>query len=91
LAAALEEVKRRDPRAIYAAARFEVAKAGAISFKLEGPDAALVWVDGKRVDGCATFKPDLAVGKHTVVVRLEAMKLPETMRLESSDATFLTN
>ncbi len=89
LAAALEEVKHRDPPALYAAAQFEVAKTGAVSLKLDGPAAAQVWVDGKAVAGANEFHPELQSGKHTAIVKLDAKKLPDALRLESEDVTFL--
>jgi len=87
----LEGVKGRDPRAVYAAAQFQIAKAGAVSLKLDGAASSPIWLDGKPVHPGAEFKTDLPAGTHTFIVKLDARKLPETIRLESPDATFLAN
>ncbi|PYJ08589.1 MAG: hypothetical protein DME25_01130, partial [Verrucomicrobia bacterium] len=89
LAASLEGFERRDPRAVFAAAKFEVAKAGPISLKITGADGAAAWVDGKAAGSCGDLKPELQAGTHFIVVKLEAKKLPDAIRLESPDATFV--
>jgi putative heme-binding domain-containing protein len=89
LSTALNEVKHRDPPAVYAAAQFEVAKGGPVSLKLEGSAAVQVWVDGKPVQGASEFHPDLVSGKHVAVIKLDAKKLPDALKLESDDVTFL--
>jgi len=89
MAAALEAVQKRDPRAVYAAAEFQVARAGAVRLTLEGADGSLAWVDGKPVEFKSQTAPDLSTGSHTFVLKLDARKLPEAIRLESADATFL--
>ena len=89
LTAVLDEVKHRDPPALYAAAQFEVARAGTVSLKLDGPATTLVWVDGKAIAGQHEFRPELQSGKHTAIVKLDAKKLPESLKLESDDVTFL--
>lgn len=91
LEAPLNEVKSRDPRAIFAAARCEVAKSGAVAFKLTGAEASSVWIDGQPMKSGSGLTPELQPGKHTVFIRLDANKLPDALRLESPDATFLTN
>jgi putative heme-binding domain-containing protein len=91
LEAPLTEVKSRDPRAIFAAARCEVTKPGAVAFKLTGADTSAVWIDGQPVKSGRAFAPELQPGKHTVFIRLDAKKLPDALRLESQDATFLAN
>jgi putative heme-binding domain-containing protein len=89
LTSALDQVKHRDPPALYAAAQFEVTKAGPVSLKLDGPTAAEVWVDGKPLQGEKEFHPDLASGKHVAVIKFDAKKLPNAVKLESDDVTFL--
>ena len=68
---------------------FEVAKAGPISLKITGADGAAAWVDGKAAGSCGDLKPELQAGTHFIVVKLEAKKLPDAIRLESPDATFV--
>jgi putative heme-binding domain-containing protein len=91
LSAALEGPEHRDTQAVYAAARFQVGKAGTVSFKISGAEGASAWVDGRQVQGAAELKTELPAGPHTFLLKLEARKLPEAIRLESPDATFLMN
>jgi len=85
----LEGMEKRQPQAIYAAAEFQVAKAGPVELKLSGADGALAWVDAKPTKFNSEVKTELPSGKHRVVVKLETKRLPESIRLESADATFL--
>jgi putative heme-binding domain-containing protein len=74
--------------AVYAAARLELAKAGPVRLKLAGADGAGVWIDGKAASGTGEIAADLGAGAHTVVLRLDPKKLPDALRLETSEGTF---
>ena len=76
---------------IFLGARFQVATGGAAHFKLSDAPGASVWIDGQPVAANTELNTQLAVGPHTIVLRLEPTKLPEHVRLESGEATFLTN
>ena len=91
LVAALEPFERRSPQAVYLAARFEVASAGPVSFQAAGADGALAWIDGKRVGTCSDLKLPLEAGAHTILVRVETKKLPDSIRLHSPEAVFIGN
>ena len=89
--AVLDGLKKRDPLAVYAAAQFQVASEGPVHLKLIGADGSLTWVDGKPLEFGSETAADLPAGKHTIVLKLDSRKLPEAIRLESADATFLAN
>lgn len=89
LQAALDAMRYRDPKAVYAATRLQVARNGTVQLQLTGAADAPVWVDGKPVDH--GLKVELPAGAHVVIVKLDAGKLPESVRLESADGTFLVN
>jgi hypothetical protein len=91
VAAVLEGIQYREPQAIYAAARVEVSKAEPTSLEISGVDGAPAWVDGKSVGPCGNLKPELSAGTHVIIVKLDAKKLPDGLRLQSPDATFLTS
>ena len=76
---------------IFLGAKFQVATGGRVHFKLSDAPGASVWIDGKPVNASPEFNAQLAGGAHTIILRLEPLKLPEHVRLESGDATFLTN
>ena len=75
---------------VYLRTEIEVANNGEVTFGLNGPNKAALWVDGNRVDGETSFKTNLKAGNHTVLVRLDAKALPTTFRLASKDVSFAT-
>jgi putative heme-binding domain-containing protein len=91
LSSALEEVKSRDPQAVYAATKLQVSRSGPIAFNLSGADAAALWIDGKLISNATPRMADLSEGAHTLVLKIGARNLPEDLRLESPEATFLAN
>jgi len=75
---------------LYAAARLQLAQAGAVTLKFEETPLA-TWVDGKALaPGTNNASTELGSGVHTVVVRLDPKKLPKSLRLESNGGTFLS-
>lgn len=76
---------------VYAAAQLEMAKAGPVRLKFSGVTNATVWIDGQPVKPGSELSSDLTPGTHTIVVRLDPKRLPENLRLESSEGTFLVN
>ena len=76
---------------LYAAAQIQVASDGPTTFTFAAaPDA--LWLDGKPLAKTGkVFTADLSSGTHTVVIRLDAKKLPAAVRVESSRGTFLNN
>jgi putative heme-binding domain-containing protein len=75
---------------LYVSARLQVAKAGPVTLRLSG-GAEAGWIDGKGVKAGPTTEANLEAGNHTIVFRLDPKKLPEALRLEASDGTFLTD
>jgi putative heme-binding domain-containing protein len=76
---------------IFLGAKFQVATGGAVHFKLSGATGASVWIDGGPINVNPEFNAQLAGGPHSIVLRFDPVKLPEHVRIESSDVTFLTN
>jgi putative heme-binding domain-containing protein len=91
LAASMNGLTWRDPQAVFAAARFQVAKSGTVNFRVSGINDAAAWVDGKACSINSDFKTELEAGTHTLYVKLNAKNLPEAFRVESSEAAFLPN
>jgi putative heme-binding domain, Pirellula/Verrucomicrobium type len=81
----------RDPQAVFAATRFQVAKSGRVSFRVSGIKEASAWVDGKACSINSDFQTDLEAGVHTLYVKLNAKRLPDSIRIESTEAAFLPN
>jgi hypothetical protein len=75
----------------FAATRFHVTQPGRVTLKLAGVNSPKAWVDGKPVAGNSEMSIDLPVGPHTFMVKLDPAQLPESIRLESPDVTFLVD
>ncbi len=76
---------------LYAGTQFEVAKPGKIRFQLSEIPGVTAWINGKPVSVNSAFSAELPAGTHTIVFKLDHKNLPEFLRLESPDATFLVN
>lgn len=87
----INAVRYRNPDGVYAAVQFEAAKAGPVRFEIENGGSAPVWIDGRPARRENGIIADVTTGTHTLVVRLEAKKLPEFLRVKTNDGTFLTN
>ncbi|HXG47336.1 MAG TPA: sorbosone dehydrogenase, partial [Methylomirabilota bacterium] len=74
---------------LYAAAQLQTAREGTIKLSLSGATEGSLWIDGKPVAFAGKVSAELPAGLHTVVLRLDPKKLPEFLRLESSDGTFV--
>jgi hypothetical protein len=85
------DYQRHGITALYLAAQLQTPTDGLVKFKLEGNPVAAVWIDGKAQPAGIEFGAGLTAGTHTIVVRVDPKKLPETLRLVSSTGTFATN
>ncbi|HZV35937.1 MAG TPA: hypothetical protein VFB72_15280, partial [Verrucomicrobiae bacterium] len=96
--AVLNPVKWRDPDSIFAGTTLQVSGSVPVEFKLAGcSKETAVWLDGKPVklspaaDGSCAGHVQPAPGKHTLVVKLPAAKLPDYLKADVSGGTFLVN
>jgi hypothetical protein len=77
---------------VFAEAQFQVSQAGKARFTVPAGGKPLVWIDGKPVKAAGNeFEADLTAGAHTVILRFDAKALPEMVKLESADVTFVGN
>jgi putative heme-binding domain-containing protein len=81
--------QREEP--ILAAARFQNSRAGNVKLKLAGLSSPKAWLDGKPVGGDAEINADLSAGAHTLVLKIDPRQLPESIKLESPDVSFLVD
>jgi hypothetical protein len=86
---ALRVVDGKNPAALFAAVQLQAAKSGLVQLRWAGVTDCPLWVDGKLTD--RTSQLELSAGLHTIIVKLDAKKLPDAIRLECADATFVTN
>jgi putative heme-binding domain-containing protein len=92
--ALLQEASKREfwvgTLAVFAATEIQVPKSGPVKLKLEAA-AGEVWIDGQKVGGAGECQVELPAGNHRVLIRFDPKNVPEYVRLESPDATFLAN
>ncbi|HEY3915547.1 MAG TPA: PVC-type heme-binding CxxCH protein [Verrucomicrobiae bacterium] len=72
---------------ILAAARFRTVKNGPVHFNVSATEGAILVIDGKQTSNTT----NLDAGEHTIAIRVTAGKLPEFIKLQSDDGTFLVN
>ncbi len=87
----LRSVKWRDPDAIYARTKFEVARGGSVRLAFPELPKASAWVDGKPIAVQRETTVELSSGPHTLAVKLDGKALPEFLSVSTADGTFVTN
>ena len=60
-----------------------------VSLSLGANAVAELWVGGRKVGGPGAASVTLPQGRHRVLVKLEPKDIPERIRLESADVTFV--
>ena len=75
----------------YAATEFTVAQNGTFELNLIANPAAELWVDGKKLGRAGVNRVELASGLHRAVVQIDPKNVPENLRLESADVSFVLN
>jgi putative membrane-bound dehydrogenase-like protein len=85
------DYQRHGITALYLAAQLQTANSELVKFKLDGGPVTAVWINGKPRQAGGDFSAQLGGGAHTIVVRVDPKKLPESLRLESSAGTFAPN
>ena len=87
----LKSLHYRNPDAVYARARFEVAQAGSVRLQLPSLQNATVWIDGKPVEAKPEINVRLESGRHTLAVKLDAKSLPDYLSAATPDGTFVND
>jgi putative heme-binding domain-containing protein len=80
----------REPQAVFAAARFQVAKSGQVTIQFDGIKETTAWIDGKSYAVNSDLRTQLEAGTHTLYVKLNAKNLPEAIRAQCSEAAFVS-
>jgi putative heme-binding domain-containing protein len=73
--------------AVLAVTEIQLAQPGTVRFQLTAAQGAELWVDGSKVNGSVA----LAAGTHRVLVRIDPNHIPDKIRLETKDASFVLN
>ena len=96
LETSLKSVASRYPKAIFAAAQVQVSGAEPFMVKVSGNSLdAPIWLDGKPLKGermaSSFIKAEATAGIHTLIMKVDASKLPDFIRLEVAGGTFVVN
>jgi putative heme-binding domain-containing protein len=91
LETAAQSGKKSTNATVLAGTLFRSVKTGPVRFKLSAPDGTSTWIDGKPVEHTNSLTADLPDGVHTIIVKLEGKEIPDAIRLQSDDGTFLGN
>ncbi len=75
---------------VFAGAELQTVKAGTVKLNLEAR-AGELWVDGRKVGGIGESTVELPAGTHRVLVKIDPQLVPESIRLKTSEGTFLNN
>ncbi|MDX1953523.1 MAG: HEAT repeat domain-containing protein [Verrucomicrobiota bacterium] len=88
--ASLDRKSYRNPAAIYLGTHFQVPQNGAVNLDLENiPADSPIWINGNMVGSGSKVTTTLAPGTHSLIVKIDSKKLPETIKARSDQVTFL--
>jgi putative heme-binding domain-containing protein len=77
-------------RGFFVATQFEAARAGTVTLRVEGAITG-AWLNGKPLPPGAQLTGPAQPGVNTLVLQLDEVKLPETLRVAAADVSFLVN
>jgi putative heme-binding domain-containing protein len=87
----LATVSHRAPPAVFASTRLQVPRSGPVRMKVSGLPMQGFWINGQALPPSEELKAELEAGTHLIVVKLDSNRLPEALRLETEDGTFLVD
>jgi putative heme-binding domain-containing protein len=73
---------------VFVATTFTLAKPGQVTLAVDGVAKPEIWINGQRLSKLANSFP---AGTHTIVLRLDGAKLPDSVRLKSTDVSWALN
>jgi putative heme-binding domain-containing protein len=83
---------------VFVATTFTLAKPGPVTLSIEGANTTDAWLNGNKAKvntlgakGALDLISQLPAGTHTVILRLDGAKLPESVRLKSTDVSWSLN
>jgi putative heme-binding domain-containing protein len=85
----LAELEGKDST-VWLASRLQTSKAGPVTFKVTGTPSPKAWVNGKPIGGAGDLTTEVPAGQHTFFLKVTTSDIASGIRVESNDATFLT-
>ncbi len=76
---------------VYLRTTIEATQNAEANFLIDGADVAELWIDGKAVPAKNNneFSAKVVSGTHTVLIRLDARELPDSVAIRSDDVIFM--
>ena len=74
---------------LFASTQLQVPRKGSVTLRFEGPKDSLLWIDGEAVTFAKEGQQELDAGTHEIVLKLNPRSLPDSIRLECDEGTFL--
>ena len=76
---------------VLVAARFQSSRSGPVKLKISGLNSPKAWLDGKPVSGADEIATDAPAGQHTLLLKVDPRQLPDAIKVESQDVSFLVD
>jgi hypothetical protein len=91
----IDEITKASPwtarLGVYAGTELVTSKEGPVHFTLKAGPGSELWVDGRKVGGNGASTASLKAGTHRILVRMDPKQVPDELRLESPDGSFVLN
>ena len=76
---------------LFAGSRLEVPRTGSVTLRIDAPSDSLLWIDGEPVEFSSRKRVNLEAGVHQLILKLNTRALPEAIRMECDEGTFLVH
>ena len=74
---------------LFTSTQLQVPRKGSVTLRFAAPKDTLIWVDGKTIPFSKESQLELDAGVHEVVLKLNPRTLPDSIRMECDEGTFL--
>ena len=74
---------------LFSSTQLQVARKATVTLNFSAPDDTLLWVDGQSYPYADQRRLELDAGTHSIVLKLNPRSLPESIRVECDEGTFL--
>ena len=74
---------------LFSATQLQVARKGLVTLRFTAPKDTRLWIDGEPRDFADLSRVELEAGVHDIVLKLNPRTLPESIRVECDEGTFL--
>ena len=76
---------------LFSSTKLQVARKGTVNLRFTAPNDTLLWIDGKQQEFSDLTQVELDAGVHDIVLKLNPRSLPESIRVECDEGTFIVD